>query len=227
MALRPLQAHYPLGQFDGYDTETTLGNSDTLLGGEVVTLVNYTFSGTFAGTDDAAYDADGRDGYVGTTRKHRAIATRNLPLDARPLFLADEGANNYGTLFGELVGAVAGKKISGGQLGPHTAAGSGKVTCWDKPGLYAVTLDAVDTAADGLVPGNATLDVGDPITATSTGLLTPVGSAAGSFDSGNMPVARFVEFSTDGSLVTTPNFLVSSVASVAFTQVVIHFDPEY
>lgn len=237
MALKPLQAIYPLGQFDGYDTETSLGNSDTLLGGEVVTLVNYTFSGTFPGTDDAAKDADGSDGYVGTTQKYRPIVTRNLPLDARPVFLADEGAKHYGTLFGELVGAVAGKKTVGGQLGPHTASGSGKVTCWDKPGLYAVTLDAVDTAADGLVPGNATLDVGDPITATSTGLLTPVGSSVGSFDSGNLPVARFVEFSTDGSLVTTPNYLVAAAnspsgslgvpAQVAFTQAVIHFDPEY
>lgn len=241
MALRPLQASYPLGQFDGYDTETTLGNTDTLLGGEVVTLVNYTFSGTTAGSDDAAVDADGSDGYVGTTEKHRPIVTRNLPDGTRPVFLADEGSRYYGTLFGELVGSVAGKKTplpgAGTQLGPHTAAGSGKVTCWDKPGLYAVTLDAVDTADDGLVPDNTTLDVGEGLTATSTGLLTPVGSSTGSFDSSTLVVARFVEFSTDGSLVTTPNYLVAAAnspsgslgvpAQVAFTQAVIHFDPEY
>lgn len=222
MALKPLQAHcLPLGQFDGYDTQLTAGGVLEILGGEVATLVGYNITGT----DDAAKDADGSDGYVGTANKLRTIATRILPSNCRPVWLADEGTRGYGTLFGELVGAVAGQKTTGAQNGPHTGAGSGKVTLWSR-GLYAITLDAVDTEADGLVPANATLDVGDPITATSTGLLTPVGSGQGSFDAGNLVVARLVEFSTNGSLVTTPNFLVGN-AVVNFTQVVVNFDPEY
>jgi len=238
MALKPLQAIYPLGQFDGYDSDTrTVG---ALLGGEVATLVNYAFSGTTAGTDQAAADADGSDGYVGTTIKYRPIATKALPDGARPVFLLDEGCAGYGTLFGELIGAVVGKAGSGPgtgvQMGPPTSAGSGKVTLWDKAGLYAVTLDAVDTTAlTGLVPGNTTLDVGDPLYATSAGLLTP--DVTSSFDTANLVVARFVEFSTNGSLVTTPNYLVAAAnspsgslgapAQVAFTQAVVHFDPEY
>lgn len=239
MALKPLQAIYPLGQFDGYDSETQVIGG--LLGGEVGTLVNYAFSGAGAGTDQAAADADGSDGYVGTTVKYRPIATKNLPDGARPVFLIDEGTTGYGRLFGELIGGITGKSGNapgtGTELGPPTAAGSGKVTLWDKPGLYAVTTDAVDTSADGLVPSNATLDVGDPLTATAAGLLTPVGSASGSFDTANLVVARFVEFSTNGSLVTTPNYLVAAAnspsgslgtpAQVNFTQVVVHFDPEY
>lgn len=221
MALKPLQAILPIGQYDGYDSET-----NSLLGGEVVTLVNFAFEGSEATvTDDAAADANGSDGYVGTTNKYRPIVTKNLPDGSRPVFLADEGISGYGTLFGELVGAVAGKKTTGSQLGPHSASGSGKVTLW-REGLFAVTLDAVDTAADGLNPNNATLDVGDPITATDAGLLTPVGSSAGSFDSSSLVVARLVEFTSNESLVNTPANLVSSNGP-GFTQVVIHFDPEY
>lgn len=238
MALKLLQAGIqPLGQFDGYDTLTTTGTG--IKGGEVATLVNFTFEGTTAGSDYAAYDADGTDGYVGATAdKRRPIVTINLPSGARPLFLTDEGDAGYGTLFGELVGSVAGKRTplpgSGTRLGPHTAEGSGKITIWDKPGLYGVTLDAVDTTVDsGLVTENPNLDVGDPLYAyASTGVLTPDVSAA--FEA--VVVARFVEFSTNGSLVTTPNFLVAAAnspsgsqgvpARVAFTQAVIHFDPE-
>lgn len=221
MALKILQSGIqPLGQFDGYDNEITLG-AGGILGGEVATLVGFAFE---VGTDLAAKDADGSDGYVGVASKKRAIVTRNLPDGARPLFLTDDGAKGYGTLFGQLVGATAGQVIGGDQLGPHTAAGSGKVTIWDKPGLYAVTLDAVDTTAGtGLVPDNGTLDVGDPLYATSTGLLTPdIGS---SFDTAQVVVGRFVEFATDGSTVTTPSYIAGE-SSVEFTQAVFHFNPE-
>lgn len=224
MALKPLQAGIqPLGQFDGYDADTTLGG---IKGGEVATLINYAFYGTYAGTDKAAADADGSDGYVGAaiTAHYRPIVTRNVPSGARPLFLTDEGTTGYGTLFGEVIGGTAGKKTTGTNQGPHTAEGSGKVTIWDKPGLYAVTLDAVDTTAStGLVVGNTSLDVGDALYGYAiTGVLTPNSGAA--FE--NVVVARFVEFSTNGSLVTTPNYLVTTDQQVAFTQAVIHFDVE-
>jgi hypothetical protein len=225
MALKLLQSGIqPLGQFDGLDAEYT-----TLLGGEVVTFTYLSI--TSWNPDQAASDID--DGYVGTTTKRRPAVTKTLVSGNRPLFLCDEGTTDYGTLFGEVVGAIAGKGVTGGTvLGPHTATGSGKVTLWDKPGLYAVTLDAVDTTAStGLVPTNTTLAGMAAVYATTAGLLTPNAGAA--FES--VVVARFVEFTTDGSLVTTPANLVSArnspsgsgvAALVPFTQAVVHFNPE-
>lgn len=221
MALKPLQAQYPLGQFDGQDGEIA-----SLLGGEVVGL-SYT---NYAGADLASYDV--KDGYAGTTARVRPVVTKALAFGMRPLFLADEGIAGYGTLFGVVVGGTCGQVVTGGAvLGPHTTAGSGKVTCWDKPGLYAVTLDAVDTTANtGLVPGNASVAPGVALYATATGKLTP--AAGSSFESGVI-VGRFVDFSTNGSLVNTPQSLVAalntpsgnvgSVKANQFTQCVLHF----
>ena len=231
MALKLLQPGVsPLGQFDGLDSEYL-----TLKGGEVVTFGTVTLTGT----DKAASDAF--DGYLTPSSvQKRPVITKTLASGKRPLMLADEGITGYGTLFGTVVGGVAGQTAYGPNstvpstavLGPHTASGSGKVTCWDKPGLYAVSLDACDTtAATGLAPTNNTLNVGDPLYATTAGLLTPaVGSAFEAF-----VVARFVEFSTNGSLVTTPNKLVaalnspssnvSSVLAGSFAYAVFHFSP--
>jgi hypothetical protein len=208
----------PLGQFDGYDALTSTVSG--IKGGEVATLVNYQF---LVGTDKAAYDASGADGYVGTFNKVRPIVTTTLVSGTQLLGLTDDGTSGYGTLFGQLVGSIAGSVTSGAQMGPNTAAGSGKITFWDKPGLYAVTLDAVDTTSGtGLVTNNATLNVGDALYATSAGLLTPNASAR---FSGSNPVGRFVEFSTNGSLVTTPSYLVQT-APVVMTQAVFHFFKE-
>lgn len=218
MALRILQPGIqPLGQFDGYDGEVS-----ALLGGEVVTLV-----GVRLGNDTAAADVERAgvtDGYVPNGHPVRPVVTRNLTSGNRPLFLADEGTAKYGTLFGEVVGTTAGQVSTGGAvLGPHTTAGSGKVTLWDKPGLYAVTLDACDTTpSTGLLPGNTTLSVGAALYASSTGLLTP--DSGNQFE--NLVVGRLAEFSTDGSLVTTPNSLVSALTQTALTQAIFHFRVE-
>lgn len=211
MALRPLNSSVrPLGEFDGYDDEYTL-----FKGGEVCTLV-----GVALGTDESAKDVD--DGYSGVNAgKVRPMVTFSLTSGDRPLFLADEGIAGYGTLFGQVVGGITGQVVEGAQLGPSSATGSGKVTCWDKPGLFAVTLDAVDDTADtGLVPENANLAPGVALYATAEGLLTP--DAGSAFES--VVVARFVEFSTNGSLVTTPGSLVGR--SDYFTEVVLNFNPE-
>ena len=224
MALKLLQPGIqPLGQFDGYDPETL-----TFLGGEVCTLI-----GIATGPSDL-HAADIDDGYTGTVVQTRPAVSKNLVDGMRLLFLADDGTSGYGTLFGQVVGGTVGQVVAGGAvLGPHTATGSGKITLWDKPGLYAVTLDAVDTTAGtGLVPDNAGLSVADPLYATVAGLLTPdVGSA---FD--GLVVARFVEFTTNGSLVNTPVNLVAALnspsgslgapAQLRFTEAVIHFQLE-
>jgi hypothetical protein len=204
MSLKLLQpGTQPLGQFDGYDNDYL-----TLKGGEIVTLISVPVPG-----DKAA--ADSFDGYVNPSgvQKRPVVTHSNLLSTSRPLFLADEGITGYGTLFGSVVGGVVGQVATGGSvLGPHTATGSGKVTCWDKQGLYAVSLDACDTAVTtGLQPTNTTLDVGTQLTYSSTGLLTPVGSPAAV--GGAPAVARFVDFESNGSLVTTPNRLVAALNS--------------
>lgn len=208
MALKLLQpGTQPLGQFDGLDTEVL-----TLLGGEVVTL-----GSTLVPPGDHAA-SDSFDGYInaaGTTVR-RPVVTKTLDAYSRPLMLADEGIAGYGTLFGSVVGGTVGQTVTGGAvLGPHTATGSGKVTCWDKPGLYAVSLDACDTtAATGLQPTNTTLTTGAALYYTTAGLLTPNSASAPLGLSGAQTVVgRFVDFETNGSLVTTPNRLVAALNS--------------
>jgi hypothetical protein len=225
MALRLRQSGIqPLGQFDALDAQAT-----SVLGGEVAGFAYVATSGS-GGTDQSAADVE--DGYVAQANT-RPAATTTLVSGMRPLFLVDEGTSNYGTLFGQLVGGAVGKTVTGGTvLGPHTAAGSGKWTLWDKPGMYAVTLDAVDTTENsGLVVTNPALAGGDALYATSAGLLTPNVGAA--FQS--VVVARFIEFEGEGSLVTSTKSLVqalnspsgtSAAPAAEFTQAVIHFNPE-
>lgn len=218
----------PLGQFDGLDTEVL-----TLCGGEVVTFTSVVAT---AATDKAAFDSF--DGYVNSLK--RVVVTRSLATTSRPLMLADDGITGYGTLFGTVVGGTVGQVSTGGAvLGPHTATGSGKVTLWDKPGLYAVSLDdACDQAADGLVATNASLATGTALTfgygtydATSvpgSGKLTPVGSTLAAVGGANtVVVGHFVSFETNGSLVNTPSYLASALGSRTYTFAVFHFNPQY
>lgn len=205
MALKLLQPGIqPLGQFDGYDLDFL-----TLKGGEVVSFISVLKTGT----DKAA--ADSFDGYTAPSAPKRPVIATLPYVSAatRPLMLADEGIAGYGTLFGTVVGGTVGQVSTGGTvLGPHTAQGSGKVTCWDKPGLYAVSLDACDTTAStGLQPTNTTLAAGGVLYANATtSLLTP--NTSGGFDSSKV-VGHFVDFETNGSLVNTPNRLVAALNS--------------
>jgi outer membrane lipoprotein SlyB len=221
MALKLInQAGNALGQFDGLDTEVL-----TLKGGEVVTFASVVAT---SATDKGARDVF--DGYVPPNK--RVVVTKTLTSTSRPLMLADDGIVGYGTLFGTVVGGVVGQGVTGAALGPHTASGSGKVTCWDKPGVYGVSLDACDTAADGLKPSNASVDTGVGLTYTAAGLLTPVGSTAAVADA--PVVGRFIDFQGNGSLVTTPASLVGtlnppdgsySAASPSVNFAVFYFNP--
>lgn len=203
MALKPLFGHRePVGVWDGLDSELT-----SFKGGEIVTLTGV----TYAGSDKAS--ADVSDGYTGTVTKTRPAVTLTLASGNRPLFVSDDGTGPYyGTLFGTVVGGTTGQIVTGGAvLGPHTATGSGKITCWRLNGTYAVTLDACDTTAStGLVTSNASLAVGSPLYATTAGKLTP--NSVSSFEA-SLVVGRFLEFSTGGSLVTSPVHLVSAINS--------------
>jgi hypothetical protein len=224
MALQPVQGgREPLGQFDGYFLDT-----QSFLGGEVCTFIAVP-SASNPGPADSA------DGYLygGTTipavTKSQLSNSTTL---AGPYMLADDGtasyagtvSTGYGTLFGTVVGGTVGQTQigSGTVLGPPTQTGSSRITCWDKPGLYKVSLDACDpTAATGLQPTNSTLTTGAKLYAMASGaahpgFLTPAVASTvvgGSGGTTGQVLARFVEFETNRSLVTTPNRLVAALNS--------------
>lgn len=212
MALYPLQpGMHPLGQFDVVDTELT-----AVKGGEVMTLTSA--SRTNTETETAAQDA--LDGYLYATSDLRVASTRADAATQLPLYLADDGSSpDYLTMFGKLTGPMG--LGDGAVLGPHSASGSGKITLWDKPGLFAVSVDALAgdfvsaIGASGLAVGTA-LGFGS---GDDKGKLAHNACANKVAASG---VGRFVEFASEPSLVSTPKRLVGAAES--FTRVVIQWD---
>lgn len=206
----------PLGNFDVLDTDQS-----SILGGECMVLDEA--SRTVTSSEKAA--ADVLDGYIadaidtGTPTATRTIARiADSTSETTDLFyLADDGIAFYGTLFGVTVGNPVGLNTTGTALGPHSAAGSGKVTLWDKPGMYGVSLTALTSDVVPTSSGNL-YDTPLPGTllyrAQTTGLLT---RATASSDK----IALFIELAGDGSLVTTPGRLVG--ASESWDRIVIQY----
>ncbi len=161
----------PLGQFDGYFDE-----GFAPVGGEVGVLIS------------TGVDADG----------FQKLAARGATTgDTGPFFLIDDGKAGYSQHFGGVV-VKTDTGFSGGvdaavRLGPASYEASGKLTLWDKPGLYAVSLDACydnEAALKAAVPGEA-LTV-DP---TSSKLMLG--------DMGTGVLATVVQFKVNDTLVTT------------------------
>ena len=221
MALKILQPGIqPLGQFDLLDAYNTVSG---IAGGEVGSFVQASLSGT----DVAASDA--LDGYASTsalTRPAVMVGVYGNDETSLPLFLLDEGTTGYGTLFGQVVGTTAGRSTTGTALGPVTSAGSGKVTCWDKPGLYSVDVDNVSSDLCSSSSCSATVRTALGVQ-DDTGLLTLANAADAVDASGtDLVVGRFIEVTTQGggSLVTTPRSLLTATDSLA--EVVFHFQVE-
>jgi hypothetical protein len=223
MALKLLQpGGQPLGQFDCLDADLS-----AILGGEVMT-----FGTAVVATDKGASDV--ADGYLNASTTRAVVKLKKDPTTASTLMLSDDGTSGYGTLFGTVVGGTVGRVVTGGAvLGPSSQTGSGKVTCWMTPGLYAVTLDACDmTTSTGLVTNNATCVPGCALGPNTSGLLTPTN---GSGYSATSIAGRFVSFETDRTLVNTPNRLVAALNSPGgavagslaqnYTVAVFHFNP--
>lgn len=219
MSLRPLvYGVQPFGTFDLLDSD-----SASLKGGEVMTFANITIA-----SDSGAGDVD--DGYVnpGTTRGGVKKVTTGSATQAH--MLSDDGTTGYGMLFGSVVGGNAGAQISGGAvLGPASHIASGKCTVWSSPGLYAVSLDAVSSNLQPTV-GGAVLVPGTPVAYNTSAQLTRDGAG----DDATVNVGHFVEFTTNGSLVTTPNHLAGTftapdgllaAAQKNLTYVVVYFKP--
>ena len=207
----------PLGDFDLLDTDQA-----SVKGGEIMTLDEA--SRTVTSAEKAAYDVF--DGYIAdqvdagsptATRVVARIADESSET-YKAFYLADDGTTHYGVMFGSVIGAPVGLATTSTNLGPHSSTGSGKVTLWDKPGLYAVSLDAL--AAD-VVPTSGTnanlYDTplpGESLYRSTAGRLT---RAAGTSDK----VAMFIELTNNGSMVTTPAKLVG--ASESFDRIKIQF----
>lgn len=219
MALYPLQpGMYPLGQFDCSDVDQLV-----IRGGEVVTMGST--SRNMRSADHAAADAfDGYNfGITPTVEGKRGmvqLATTVTPLN----YLADEGVGpDYFTMFGSLVGASAGTVVGGpiAAQGASSMTGSGKCTLWDKPGLYAITTNALHAnftstlTSAGLTPGSVLGhdNVGKLSHSTANGALAGSG------------VGCFVEFGGNTSYVTTPARLVG--AGGAFDRIKFQFSCGY
>lgn len=115
-----------------------------------------------------------------------------------PFYLADDGLKGYGVYFGNTVTRTA-TGFAGGvdtaiRLGPATYTASGKVTLWDKPGLYAVSLDALDNTESELQDAVS----GTKLTVTAGGVLTLDGA-----NQAGAAVATVVAYKVDEALVTT------------------------
>jgi len=140
--------------------------------------------------------------------------------------LADEGVNEYGTLFGQLIGSNVGQAtvINGAVvLGPSTERASGKVTVWHAPGLYGVsgtpatggTDGAGALALSGATAANAPVyahDAGASIGNLCTVAAIPTGDSLGCF----------VGQVADSSLVSTTT-VAAGLAATAESFAVYYF----
>ena len=219
----------PLGQFDVLDTDVA-----SILGGEIMVLNRVARADT--STERSAYDV--KDGYIASDidtnspTAYRVVALladdAAAPSANKGFYLSDDGTNFYGVMFGTVIGSPLGQSTTGTSLGPTTMAGSGKITLWDKPGLYAVSLTAVDahlvTTTAGTVPTHNLYDTplpGELLYRGSTGKISRLTGANETIGSGNDKVGRFVELSSNGSMVTTPARLVG--AAQVFDRIKFYF----
>lgn len=196
----------PLGEFDLLDTE-----AGSILGGEIG-VFDGTLRDSAGGTDLHAYDVDG---YVEGSVPNRTVVRRADNTDAGHFLILDDGIAGYGTMFGTLIGSNTGHVTNFGTstgtvLGPATHQGSGKVTCWDKQGLYMVTTDVLD-------------DVNPPTAATTAGTAL-YSNAVGQWTltAGGGVVGRFVEWQNGDSLVTTSADMLSNTYTLRFMVVEKH-----
>jgi len=187
----------PLGMFDLDDAD-----GGALVGGEYVELQQDAITvEAYAADVGQLQDNTGMVNFQRTNRTATVTGT-NVQLGG----LADEGGEDgsgYGTLFGSLIGANAGRATSESGavvMGPSTDRASGKVTVWAQAGLYGVTDQ--DTSLD-------TADANTAIQGTAaTGLLTTGGVGA--------DVATYVGAMTDSSLVSTTNAAAGLAAATEY-----------
>jgi len=195
----------PLGMFDLEDD-----NAGNLEGGEYVAIAT-TVDGP--GAEGYAADVENVGPFLGaTTLNGNATAVKfDLATSAADQLcgLADEGVDEYGTLFGSLIGSNAGRatQVDGGGavvIGPSTDRASGKVTVWSAPGLYGVSGTAADDSADGTAMSALTTSIS---LRANAGLWNNGGTGADQ--------AIFVGHMADQSLVSTTNLAAGEAAETS------------
>jgi hypothetical protein len=221
MALTLLQPGMePLGQFD-------LADGATPVGGEVATF------GAAAGVSAA----DGWAGLATCALGTPAAATAGtdaggaLAGNSDALHgLVDDGATGYGTLFGSVIGGTVGQGTGFGAsstvgvvvVGPNTATGSGKVTLWDKPGLYGVDDNAWASAtADGgalndAVYSQAATSAAASLAIATAGILMAATDTSGALllsTNGGRAVGVLLGSVNDTSLVSTTTAAIGAAAT--------------
>ena len=220
MALKLLQPGVsPLGQFDLDDDDTVFGgeilklatnnSADTAVADAGIFSESRAraqiFSNTTSlGADFAATTSISESGTGPYDENPAQMGLTHVAGAATDLFicLADEGSIEYGTLFGCAIGGTAGQGTQTGvsfatmngkaeRTGPDTTFGSGKITAWDKPGLYGISGDWLwasatislkeEVAPAAIAPNTVIGPSASPSSQVSTGTL-PTG--AGAVDTG-------------------------------------------
>jgi hypothetical protein len=249
MALTLLQPGMePLGQFDLADGVTPVGGECATFGAAAGTSTADDWAGLTTLILDGPQDTAPTTGSRGSLLDADGATALTGFLPIPELHgLVDDGATGYGTLFGTVIGGTAGQGTGLGAtpgvgvvvVGPNTNLGSGKVTLWDKPGLYGASqpawVGAVAANADGAVLNSAIYAV----TATSaTALAVATGATAGELCSNAdtagcvagmvadgdaiQAVGLFVGTLADSSLVSTSN-VAAGVAAVTETHAIYFF----
>lgn len=207
MALKLLQPGLrPMGQFDVEDDDKA-----SVTGGEIMTL-----AAIGSNSDYYAADVEG----MGEGLFSNLASTGSTIV---PIFLADEGISGYGTAFGELIGSTVGQATSQSGatvIGPHTASGSGKVTLWHAPGLYAVT--SPSTRNSGVGGSTDCWKNGESVTALSAnGALHSDSGKLTATSGGSEQVAAFYLGGLgDTSLVSTTTSAATGSAQSAEEEVI-------
>lgn len=116
--------------------------------------------------------------------------------DAGPFFLLDDGTTGYGISFGSTVVKTSTGFVSGMndyiRIGPPSYSASDKVTLWNKPGLYAITLDSL-----------ADTEVSLKAAAPGTGMTFDIDGKLLLGNISTTPIAYVIQFKIDETLVTT------------------------
>lgn len=218
----------PLGQFDFLDTDLA-----SVTGGELGTWD--IAARTNSATEKAASDV--LDGYVAPDidtgvptawRPVLRLADNGAADGYKAYYLLDDGLENYGTMFGDVIGTPTGLLTTATSIGPHTAAASGKVTAWAMPGIYGVSLDSVYSGDTGVPQSGISASADTPLPgellyrhSTTAQLARYAASGVTKSDVNGNKVAVFIEMSGSPSLVTTPGRLVGAAAS--FDRIVINY----
>jgi hypothetical protein len=199
----------PMGQFDANDSEAV-----TITGGEVCKL--------------AAQASEVAAGDVGVTTPALEVQTatslNTSAQNGQMLFLADEGIAGYGTLFGSMIGAIAGQSTQSGAaggavvIGPKTSSGSGKITLFHAAGLYGITAPANPASATG-GSSDAFVNSEDLTDLTSYGVGKHLKATAGKLQSTTTQhdeiVAHCVGLQNDESLVSTTSAAATGTATAS------------